>query len=183
MNQKKIKFHFSSLIILITILLLQSNAFAQVFGKRMAFIDTGNTGRSYMAEMIANDYIQKNKLEAAVISRGIDVDPYDIMPENNALTLMNDAHLDSGHHRATQITQNDIRHSDVLLTMTERHKLKVIELYPDSEKKIFTLFEYCMGESINIEDAWGKPMEAYVRVRDQLLSCIPNAIQKLVAQQ
>jgi protein-tyrosine phosphatase len=149
--------------------------------RKIAFVDTGNTGRSVSAEAISNALIAQRKLHVAVISRAVDMDPFDVHPEPNAVKLLADRGLDVKGHIATQMTLNDARHADVVLTMTAKHKAKVIELYPEVKDKAFTLAEYATGTTADVPDAWGKPMEVYVAMIKQLDSYLPAAIDKAVA--
>src|SRR5579871_3415985 len=84
---------------------------------KLAFVDTGNTGRSVTAEALAKVEIAKAHLSIAVISRAVDQDPYETAPEPNVVTLLSARGIDVSAHRAAQLTANDVRHSDVILTM------------------------------------------------------------------
>ncbi len=147
---------------------------------KIAFVDTGNTGRSVTAEALANAVIGEKKLHVAVISRAVDMDPFDVMPEANAAALLKKRGLDVTAHRAVQLTSNDVHHADVILTMTGKHKSKVVELYPDAKAKTFTISEYVTGESKDIADAWGKPMEVYEQMFAQVNQYIVPVLEKKV---
>jgi len=149
--------------------------------KKVAFVDTGNTGRSLMSEVIAEQLITQRHAHIAVISRGVDEDPYDEKPEENGVILMKRRGIDTSAHRAKQLTVNDVEHSDVILTMTEKHKDKVLKLYPSAAAKVHTLSEYATGKSEEIPDAWGKPMPFYENVVAQLDKLIPTALDKVAA--
>jgi len=146
--------------------------------KKIAFVDTGNTGRSVSAEALSNVLIGKMGAHIAVISRAVDMDPFDVHPEANAAKLLKDRGIDISGHLAAQITANDVRHADVLLTMTEKHKARLIEAFPDAKAKAFTLAEYATGTTADVPDAWGKPMEVYVAMIAQLDSYLPLALKK-----
>ena len=146
--------------------------------RKVVFVDTGNTGRSVSAEAIANGLIAQRGWKVAVISRAVDMDPFDVRPEPNAVKLLKDRGIDVGGHLATQMTANDARHADLILTMTAKHKAKVIELFPDSAAKTWTLAEYATGTHADVPDAWGKPMEVYVAMIKQLDAYLPAALEK-----
>ena len=146
--------------------------------RKVAFVDTGNTGRSVSAEALSNAIIQKQGLKIAVISRAVDMDPFDIHPEANAAKILKDRGLDVSQHLAVQLTANDVRHADVILTMTAKHKDKLVALFPEAKEKTFTLSEYATGNYAEVADAWGKPMEVYVTMIGQLDDFVPKALDK-----
>lgn len=51
---------------------------------KIAFVDTGDTGRSLTAETIAKLYALSHNLDARFISCGIDVNPYETKIEMDA---------------------------------------------------------------------------------------------------
>ncbi|MEO8895864.1 MAG: protein tyrosine phosphatase [Rhizomicrobium sp.] len=148
---------------------------------KLAFVDTGNTGRSVTAEALANVRIAREHLAVAVISRALDQDPYEVTPEANAASLLAERGIDISAHRSTQITANDVRHSDLILTMTAAHKEKLIALFPDAKDKTFTLAEYATGKPEDVADAFGKPMDFYRGMVKQVESYLGPALSKAVA--
>ena len=145
---------------------------------RLLFLDTGNTGRSLMAEALARVLIAKGRLPVAVISRGLDVDPFDEAPEPNAATLMKARGLDVSAHRARRLEAGDVAHADLILTMTAAHAAKVATLYPEAAGKTFTLAGWASGQDADVPDAWGRPMAAYRAVLAQLDRYLPPALAK-----
>jgi protein-tyrosine phosphatase len=145
---------------------------------KLAFVDTGNTGRSVTAEALARVLIAKDHLPVAVISRAVDLDPYETRPEKNAMRLLAARGLDVSAHRAQQLTANDVRHSDLILTMTAAHKEKVIALFPEAREKTFTLADYATGKPADVEDAFGKPLEVYRAMMRQVESYLAPALAR-----
>ena len=160
------------------VLALASLAASAAEPLKIAFVDTGNTGRSVTAEALAGARIRELSLPLAVISRAVDADPFDDKPEPNAAALLLRRGLDVSAHRAVQISGNDTRHADLILTMTAKHKAKVVALYPDAAPKTFTLAEYAAGESHDIADAWGKPMAVYEQMFAEVDRYVPLALAK-----
>jgi len=150
--------------------------------KKLAFVDTGNTGRSVSAEALAEKLIEKEKLPIAVISRAVDLNPFNIVPEANAQAILKTRGIDVSQHRAAQLTENDVRHADVILVMTEGHKEKLLALFPDAKDKVFTLSQYATGQYSEIADAYGKPMPVYVAMIGDLDKFVPLALQKILAK-
>jgi protein-tyrosine phosphatase len=93
------------------------------------------------------------------------------------VTLLSARGIDVSAHRATQLTANDVRHSDVILTMTAAHKAKVIALFPDAAGKAFTLAEYA-GAATDVEDAFGKPMPVYQAMLKQVEAYLSPALAR-----
>lgn len=150
---------------------------------KLAFVDTGNTGRSVTAEALANVRIAHDHLPIAVISRALDQDPYEPTPEANAASLLAERGIDVSAHRATQITANDVRHSDLILTMTAAHKEKLIALFPDAKDKTFTLADYATGKPTDVADAFGKPMDFYRGMIRQVEDYLGPALVKAAAME
>ena len=148
---------------------------------KILFIDTGNTGRSLMAETLARGIAAKAHLPIAVISRGLDVDPFDEAPEPNARVLMAARGYDIAAYRARALTAGDVAHADVILTMTPAHADKVVGLYPEARAKVFALAVYATGAAEPVPDAWGKPMAVYRAVVAQLDRMLPPALAKAAA--
>jgi protein-tyrosine phosphatase len=148
---------------------------------RIAFVDTGNTGRSITAEALARALIAKEGLAAQVISRAVTANPYNTKPETNFASLLLLRDIDITHHEAVQFNANDAKFSDVILTMTEAHKAWVIEHFPEVRDHVFTLAEYAGHAHEDVLDAFGKPLDFYQTVLAQLDPLVAEAVRKAAA--
>jgi protein-tyrosine phosphatase len=149
---------------------------------KIAVVDTGNTGRSLMAETLLRDLIRRRGLHVSVISRGLEVDPFDEAPEANAAILMRQRGFDVATHRARGLTPTDIKFADLILTMTAKHAETVAAAYPQAQPRTFTLSLYVTGTATDVPDAWGKPMADYQAVLAQLDRYLPLALEKAVTE-
>lgn len=145
---------------------------------KILFIDTGNTGRSVTAEALAKKYIKEHNLYIVTLSRAVDLDPFYPMPEANVQTLLGAKGIDVSTHMGTQVSENDVRHAEVILTLTAKHKAKLLDLYPAIKDKVFTLAEYATGETKDVDDAYGKPMSVYEAMVAQVDGYVGKALNK-----
>jgi len=138
---------------------------------KVLFVCGGNTGRSPMAEYLANDYFHFKEGGYIADSRGANVDPKEILPESNAVLVMKQLHIDIQKHRARAVTRNDIESSKLVLTMTQSHKQKLLQMTPEA-KNIYLLSECATGKLIDVDDAYGQDIEFYEKTRDMIASYI-----------
>lgn len=148
----------------------------------VTFVCTGNTGRSPMAEALAKDYIHKHNLDINTQSRGVNVDSKELNPEDGTVTVLKERGIDIASHQATQLTEDDVKNSDYLLTMTESHKDKILKNYPQSNGKVFTLAEFATGKHEDLSDPYHLPLEAYRKVEEQLDVFLPLAMDKIAKE-
>ena len=66
------------------------------------------------------------------VARAVNLNPYNIEPEPNFVTLLQQRGVTVGDHTAVQLSQRDVSFSDLILTMTRAHKDWVLTDFPDS---------------------------------------------------
>lgn len=115
--------------------------------KRILFVCTGNTCRSYMAEKIAREYLRNtggsNKIEILSAGTGcISGEPAAI----KAATVLTELGYKEVDHSTRELNDELIQGADIILTMTERHKRQVLGTFPQASNKVFLLKEFAYGK-------------------------------------
>ena len=66
--------------------------------------------------------------------------------------------IDASTHVSTLLNEENMRRSWLVLTMTKKHKKKILQLYPDLVSKVYTFSEFA-GSHNDIADPIGKDIE------------------------
>ena len=140
---------------LIGMMLIASSCFAETL-----FVCTGNTGRSYMAEVLAN-----KKLYHDSFSRVINVKTK--TPEKIVTKVLSEWNIKQTH-TPQQIQKSDLEKANLILTMTAEQKKWLIQQYPVFQRKILTLSECATGKNEDILDAYQKKISFYRKSRNQI---------------
>ena len=147
---------------------------------RVAFVCTGNTCRSPMAEAI---------LKHMLMEKNEDMTEYDIYSIGTmafsgdsasvySIEAMKELGIDIDSHRSQRANVENIK-ADIILTMTSSHK-KFLAAHIDEEVKIYTLKEYADMDSPDIEDPYGNDIESYIKTRDEIMDAMKYAADKII---
>jgi protein-tyrosine-phosphatase len=73
--------------------------------------------------------------------------------------------IDISNHRANPLSRESIERADLILTMTEGHKMDIVRLIPEALEKTFVLteFSYINPRKDGISDPYGSYLEDYRR--------------------
>ena len=78
---------------------------------------------------------------------------------------------------STTLTPDLIEEADLLVTMTEGHRLAILAAVPESEGKVFLLKSFGIAQcAADIYDPVGGSLELYRRVRDEIDAALPDLI-------
>lgn len=149
----------------------------------LLFVCTGNTCRSPMAETIAKKLLADRlgcRIEelqdhgVLVASAGISA-MMGGFPSPEAVDVLSDMGLDLRDHESQPLTEQLVRHADVVCAMTRSHRQAIVSQWPQAAPRTRLL---CDDQS-DVADPIGGPTEMYRRCAAQLKSELETLVQRL----
>jgi protein-tyrosine-phosphatase len=143
--------------------------------KHILFVCTGNTCRSPMAEAILKN---KNIDGIEVKSAGIYAD-YGSDASVNAKKVLESNNI-IHQHQSSPLTKDHLDWADLILTMTGSHKSAILQQYPETAVKVYTLKEFSgEGAGIDVTDPFGGSVGTYQGTYQELEQLIEKVIEKI----
>lgn len=149
--------------------------------KKILIVDTGNTCRSPMAEMVLKKRLEEHGLSdrLLVVSAGLAIES-SRAASRGARYAASSVGMSLENHQARQVLPEQLQDADLVLCMTESHKQLLKNMSQVSAGKVFTLKEYA-GETGDVLDPYDRPVEEYVDCLSEISLLIDRAFPKFVA--
>ena len=150
--------------------------------KKILFVCTGNTCRSPMTEGMLKKAAEEKGLSdrISVSSAGISVfRAPSASPE--AVEVMRRAGIDISSHRPRQVTAEMLLEADLVITMTESHRSRILDMYPEIKGKVYTIKKFAKMEngSPDIPDPFGGAEKEYKRIASEIGEAVKKIIDRL----
>lgn len=144
---------------------------------------TGNTCRSPMAEGIARKMIAE-RLQCPpddlqdrgvmVLSAGIAAN-LGSAASSEGVEVLKPLGIDLSAHESQPVTEQLIRHADVIWTMTRSHRQAILDQWPEAASRTFTL----SLDNRDIADPIGGPVEYYRKCAEQITTELEQRLRDL----
>ena len=131
-----------------------------------------------MAAALMNKIATEQDLDVRIESAGLFASEGD-MASDNAIKAMIPYGIDLTLHRTQPVTEDLIKQCDLILTMTEAHKM-VLEptVKAIAKGEVFTLMEYA-GEGGDIPDPYGGDLDEYEECARVIYGALTDVAEKI----
>ncbi|MFX1410666.1 MAG: low molecular weight protein arginine phosphatase [Promethearchaeota archaeon] len=140
-----------------------------------------NTARSRMAEGFLKNFFIKNEFDIEIKSGGISSNARDgMLISMDAKLVMEEIGIKlSENSVSTDLKKHPelIKKSDLILTLTEKHKEELKDFINTNNKEIITLKQFA-GLTGDIKDPSMKEIEGFRTARDEIIDCLLKGLNK-----
>lgn len=137
---------------------------------RILFVCTANICRSVMAEALLKHLLSSRRTSFEVDSAGIDIVP-GLASDKFTIQVCSGHGLDISSHQPSQLTQEMLERSDIVLCLAENHRQLILGAYPRLESKVFLLKQFRQNhpvENPSVDDPIGRPLSHYERCYSEI---------------
>ncbi|MFA5146665.1 MAG: low molecular weight protein arginine phosphatase [Candidatus Omnitrophota bacterium] len=153
--------------------------------RSILLVCTGNSCRSVMAEGLLKKYLKEaGKGDIEVRSAGV-IAVDGLGPTIETVETMKEEGIDVSNFRATRLTDELIKSSDLILVMEESHRAEIVERVPEAAPKTHLLKKFGAeddkrhSEGFSIPDPIGRPPKDYGYCRETIKREIERIVKLL----
>ena len=145
--------------------------------KSILFVCLGNICRSPLAHGIAQDLVQKGKLEFVIDSAGTSNWHEGEAPCANSIKVAKQYQVDISQQHSRPITQQDITSFEYVVAMDKQNKE---ELEAFGFKNVYLLGDFSDYKGTDVPDPWFfKGFEGFEKVYTMVSACVEDFIEKV----
>jgi len=131
-----------------------------------------------MAEVLLKKIARAENAPLEAFSAGIAA--YAGLPASaEAVEICHDRGMDLYGHRSKPLNKDLVRESDLILTMTEKHKEVILRKMPELEGKLSLLSDFAGEGLVDVEDPVGQSAEEYRKVLVQMEGYIRKVVSRM----
>ena len=131
-----------------------------------------------MAEGLLKKAAGEGQIAVEVQSAGLAAFP-GLPATFEAVEVCREKGVDLSSHQSQPLGKDLVLNSDLILTMTSKHKEMILKKMPALEGKVRQFSEFAGGGVVDVEDPIGHPLEVYREVRDQIAGFIQKSLSQL----
>ena len=146
--------------------------------KKILFVCSGNTCRSPLAEGIAKKILSDSLPGQMEISSAGTSAMEGVRASGHSIQVARKHGIDISDHRARLLNKTLIKDSDLIVTMSSKHKDTIGIIEPAGLDYTFLLMDFC-GEDGDIPDPVGSDIEGYKEVFELINSCLEQMKDRL----
>lgn len=130
-----------------------------------------------MAEGLLRKMALDRKLEIEVRSAGLAAFP-GVPAAPEAVEASKEMGFDLSAHQSQPLSKTLVAESDLILTMTGRHKEMILKKMPALESKVYLFSQFTGAGEEDVEDPVGQPLEAFRKVLRQMEGYLKNSLDR-----
>nr|WP_024621176.1 low molecular weight protein arginine phosphatase [Clostridioides mangenotii] len=142
---------------------------------------TGNTCRSPMAERLLKEAIKdsgKNIKNYNIYSAGLST-ANGMKASGNSIQILKENNIDLSDHNSTELIEDLLNKSDLVLTMTRTHKNFLVEALPNYANKVYTFRGFAELGERDISDPFGGDLEIYRNTYNEIKEAVDKIVEKI----
>jgi protein-tyrosine phosphatase len=89
--------------------------------------------------------------------------------------VLSELGIDLSHHESQQLSEQLIRHADIIWTMTRSHRQAILNQWPDASGRVHLL----CADGQDVPDPIGGPMDQYQRCAEQIKAELNTRLKDL----